>query len=236
LDRNVSRETLDLLGSRFCLQVEQLDALQRLLSELAAEPDPPTTVTSGQQAVDHHIADALVALELPSLCAAQTVVDIGSGAGFPGLVLGVALADARLDLVESSERSCQVMQRLSDAASLENVRVICRRAEEWADLSRESYDVATARAVGPLAVVVEYAAPLIRLGGSLVVWRGKRDSAQEHAGDSAARKLGLCLEQIRAVSPFAGARNRHLHVYKKAQPTPAGFPRRPGIASKRPLA
>jgi 16S rRNA (guanine527-N7)-methyltransferase len=140
-----------------------------------------------------------------------------------------------VDLLESSKRSCQVIQRLADSASLNNVRVVCRRAEEWATWSRESYDAATARAVGSLPVVVEYAAPLVRVGGSLVVWRGARDDTQERAADSAAHQVGLFLEEIRAVYPFPGAQNRHLHVYRKAEATPARFPRRSGMASKRPL-
>jgi 16S rRNA (guanine527-N7)-methyltransferase len=138
-------------------------------------------------------------------------------------------------LLESSKRSCQVVRRLADSASLTNVSVVCRRAEEWASWSRESYDAATARAVAPLTVVVEYAAPLLRVGGSLVVWRGARDDAQERAADSAAHQLGLLLEEVRAVCPFPGAQNRHLHVYRKAEATPARFPRRSGMASKRPL-
>ena len=94
----------------------------------------------------------------------------------------------------------------------------------------------SARAVGPLAVLVEYAAPLLSDNGVLVAWKGRRDADEERAGDAAAAQLGLAALPVLAVEPYAGSRNRHLHVYRKVGPTPPGFPRRPGMAAKRPLA
>src|SRR5437660_549893 len=92
------------------------DRLSRLLDALAAEPDPPTTVREPSEAADVHIADSLVALEIPQLRQAQAIADIGAGAGFPGLALAVALPDARVDLIESSRRKCEVIERLASAA------------------------------------------------------------------------------------------------------------------------
>ncbi len=94
----------------------------------------------------------------------------------------------------------------------------------------------TARALGSLAVLAEYAAPLLRLGGVLVAWKGERSEAEERAGAAAASRLGMEAEAIVAVTPFAGARSRHLHVLRKVAPTPPAYPRRPGMARKRPLA
>lgn len=94
----------------------------------------------------------------------------------------------------------------------------------------------TARALAPLAVLVEYAAPLLREGGALVAWKGGRDPAEESAGAIAAERLGLAGGRVLRVEPFEGARDRHLHVLSKVAPTPPGFPRRPGMARKRPLA
>jgi 16S rRNA (guanine527-N7)-methyltransferase len=93
----------------------------------------------------------------------------------------------------------------------------------------------TARAVDSLAVLAEYAAPLLEAGGVLVAWKGARDRAEEEAGVAAAERLGLRVVDVLRVEPFPGARDRHLHVYEKAAPTPPGFPRRPGMARKRPL-
>jgi 16S rRNA (guanine527-N7)-methyltransferase len=95
--------------------------------------------------------------------------------------------------------------------------------------------VVTARALGPLDVVVEYAAPLLTLGGTLVVWRGRRDPEAEAAGLRAASKVGLRAGEIVPVRPYPTAQNRYLHLMSKVMDTPAGFPRRPGVALKRPL-
>ena len=92
-----------------------------------------------------------------------------------------------------------------------------------------------ARALAPQPVVLEYAAPLLRLGGTLLDWRGRRDLEQERAALAAAVELGLDLDEIRRVEPFSGALERHVHVWRKTRATPSRFPRRAGVARKRPL-
>ena len=187
-------------------------------------------------AVDVHVADSLSGLETAALPAARRVADIGSGAGFPGLVLAVALPAARIDLVESGQRKAEVIARLAAAAGLSNARAVPERAEDWAAAEgAEAYDVVTARAVASLAVLAEYAAPLLRDGGSLVAWKGARDEVEELAGRVAAAELGLAADEPLRVEPFPAARERHLHVYRKVEATPARFPRRAGMARKRPL-
>jgi 16S rRNA (guanine527-N7)-methyltransferase len=188
------------------------------------------------EAVDVHVADSLAALELPQLRQAQALADIGSGAGFPGLVLAAALPHARVDLIESARRKCEVIERLAAAAGIANARAVPARVEEWAaGEGREAYDVVTARALASLAVLVEYAAPLLRAGGALVAWKGARDPDEELAGERAAREVGLQRGDVVPVTPYEGSRNRHLHLYLKVRPTPERFPRRPGAAAKRPL-
>jgi 16S rRNA (guanine527-N7)-methyltransferase len=108
------------------------------------------------------------------------------------------------------------------------------RAETLARVERERWPLATARALGPLPVVLELAAPLLTVGGTLVAWRGKRRDEEEDAGRRAAAELGLEPGEVTAVAPFPGAR-RHLHAFRKAAPTPPRYPRRPGRASRRPL-
>jgi 16S rRNA (guanine527-N7)-methyltransferase len=187
------------------------------------------------------VADSLSGLESAELRAATRIADLGAGAGFPGLVLAVALPGAQVDLIESARRKAAVIDRLCQAAQIGNARAVVARAEEWARMppalggGREAYDAVTARAVAPLAVLVEYAAPLLRLSGVLVAWKGARDRAEEGLGRGAADEVGLALADVRRVVPFEGARNRHLHVYRKVAPTPERFPRRPGMALKRPL-
>jgi 16S rRNA (guanine527-N7)-methyltransferase len=108
------------------------------------------------------------------------------------------------------------------------------RAEEWAD-GLGACDLVTARALAPLAVVAEYAAPLLTVGGTLVAWRGRRDPDDEAVGARAAVELGLEPGTVIRVEPYPGALHRHLHVLRKVAPTPDRFPRRPGMARKRPL-
>ena len=208
----------------------------RLLDALADEPDPPTTMRAAKDALDVHLADSLSGLEIPEIRRATSIADIGSGAGFPGLALAIALPAARVDLIESAARKCAVIERLATAAGAGRARAVPVRAEEWAaSEGREAYDAVTARAVAPLAVLCEYAAPLLRLGGVLVAWKGRRDAEEDEAAARAAAELGMELGRVMAVEPFPAAHSRHLHVVVKSAPTPERFPRRPGMASKRPL-
>jgi len=189
-----------------------------------------------KDALDVHLADSLSGLELPEIRRATSIADIGSGAGFPGLALAIALPAARVDLIESAARKCAVIERLATAAGAGRARAVPVRAEEWAaSEGREAYDTVTARAVAPLAVLCEYAAPLLRLGGVLVAWKGRRDAEEDEAAARAAAELGMEQGRVLAVEPFPGAHSRHLHVVVKTAPTPERFPRRPGMASKRPL-
>ncbi|MEX2196045.1 MAG: 16S rRNA (guanine(527)-N(7))-methyltransferase RsmG [Thermoleophilaceae bacterium] len=210
--------------------------LTLLLDALEAEPDPHTAIRGRDEAVRMHLADSLSGLEIEGLRGARRIADVGAGAGFPGLALAVALPGAEVDLVESAGRKCGVIERLASAAGLGNAHAVHARAEEHAAAGGAgAYDAVTARAVAPLAVLLEYAAPLLREGGSLVAWRGRRDREQERSAERSAALLGLSPGQVRLVSPFPGARDRHLHVHSKVKPTPDRFPRRPGMAAKRPL-
>jgi len=212
-----------------------------VLEALAAEPDPPTTERTPAAALRAHVADGLSGLEVGELGQARRVADLGSGAGFPGLVLAAARPEMQVDLVESAARKCAVIDRLIRASAIENARSVRARAEEWGALPAQAgggaggYDVVTARALGSLALLEEYAAPLLRDGGVLVAWKGERDPAEDEAGAAAAAALGMRPEAVLAVVPFEGARHRHLHVVRKVAPTPPGFPRRAGMARKRPL-
>jgi 16S rRNA (guanine527-N7)-methyltransferase len=230
-------ECLAELGSRYSLDSSAVEQLDRLLDALADEVDPPTTVRDPRAAVDQHIADSLSGLEVEALRSAQRIADLGSGAGFPGLPLAIALSEASLDLVESTRRKCDVIERLAAAAGVRNARAVPLRAEELAaGEGRGAYDVVTARALAPLVVLVEYGAPLLREGGVLVAWKGSPDPGEELAGDAAAEIVGLRRDAVRNVRPFEGTLNLNLYVYSKVRSTPNRFPRRPGAGAKRPLA
>lgn len=236
---SVSEKRLEELSARYGLHNDAVPALRAVLEALAREPDPHTTVSDPEQAVDVHLADSLAGLEIREVKDARWIADIGAGAGFPGLALAVALPRARVDMIESASRKCAVIDRLTQAAGLDNelVRALPMRAEERAAWGgRDSYDVATARAVAALPVLVEYAAPLLTEGGVFVAWKGGRDPDEGQRGEAAAHELGLELDRVLQVEPWPGIRDRNLLVYRKVSPTPERFPRRPGMAAKRPLA
>ncbi|HXW58554.1 MAG TPA: 16S rRNA (guanine(527)-N(7))-methyltransferase RsmG [Solirubrobacteraceae bacterium] len=216
------------------LDASQLAQLACLLELLEIDEHAPTAVRAAGEAADVHLADSLVALELEPVREARMIADVGSGAGFPGLVLAVALPEARVSLLDSQRRKCQFIERARTRAGITNARAVCTRVEEW-DEGAGRQDLVLARALAPQPVVLEYAAPLLREGGALLDWRGRRLPDEERAAREAAAQLGLERAEIRAVEPFAGARDRHLHLYVKVGHTPPRFPRRPGAALKRPL-
>jgi 16S rRNA (guanine527-N7)-methyltransferase len=233
VDAGARSKVAELL-QRYSLPDRAEPALLALLDSLATDPLAPTSVREPAMAVDTHLADSLVALELEQVRAARSVADLGSGAGFPGLPLAVALPGTRFWLLESNARKCAFIERARVAAGLANVEVVPTRAEAWSE-GLERFGLVTARAVARLAVVAEYAAPLLTLGGTLMVWRGQRDVDDEDAANRAAAELGLESTSIHKVRPFPGAESRHLYLMSKVRETPDRFPRRPGIALKRPL-
>ena len=222
------------LVGRFGLSEQQIARLEVVLAGLAHDEHAPTAVRDTEEAAKVHVADALVALDVDGLRASRSVADLGAGAGFPGLAIAVALPDAEVRLVESQRRKCEFIRSLAGAASIANATVVCARAEDWAE-GIGANDAVLARALAPQPVVLEYAAPLLRLGGTLVDWRGRRDADDERAAAGAAQTLGVRLVEVRRVEPFAGASDRHLHVFVKDRETPDRFPRRAGVARKRPL-
>jgi 16S rRNA (guanine527-N7)-methyltransferase len=222
------------LGVRWGLEARECDQLAALLALMERDARAPTAVRDPDVGVDTHVADSLVALDFEAVREAATIADLGSGAGFPGLALAVARNDCEVRLLESQGRKCAYLEDAVDQADIQNARVVCARAEDWA-AGASGNDVVTARAVGPQPVVLEYAAPLLRHGGTLVDWRGARAAAEERAAARAAEELGLVLVDVVKVQPFDGARDRHLHLYLKVRDTPARFPRRAGMARKRPL-
>jgi 16S rRNA (guanine527-N7)-methyltransferase len=209
-------------------------AIQQLLDLLERDETAPTTVRDRAEALDVHVADSLSGLELPAVRDARRIADLGSGAGFPGLVLAAALPAAHVALVESAGRKCAWLERAVETMGLTNVDVVHARAEEWAD-GLAANDLVTARALASLNVLVEYAAPLLVEGGALVAWKGRRDPLEEADGAAAAGRLAMEPRDVTRVQPFAAARDRHLYLYLKVGRTPNGYPRRPGMASKRPL-
>src|SRR5947208_657986 len=158
-------------------------------------------------------------LDVTELRGAARIADVGSGAGFPGLPLAVALPDARVDLIEATARKCEFIRRAIEAAEIDNARVVCERAEHWASRAppaggREGYEAVTARAVGRMSTLAELASPLLIDGGTLVAWKGHRDAGEEAELRRAVDRLAMTPVTVTWVGPYAGSRHRHLHVVR----------------------
>jgi 16S rRNA (guanine527-N7)-methyltransferase len=202
-----------------------------LLRLVAKDPISLTSVRAPGEAVERHVADSLAALSVDEVRAARTLCDVGSGGGFPGLVLAIALPGAHVTLVESTGRKAAFLERAARALGCANVTVVANRVEEWPEGS-DSQDVVTGRAVAALPVVLEYAAPLLVQGGLMVAWKGPLAAGAE--GEAAA----AAAEQLNMSAPTRATPDEaqtDLYLSWKVGPTPARFPRRPGMARKRPL-
>jgi 16S rRNA (guanine527-N7)-methyltransferase len=227
------RSELQALLERHALAPDAATPLAILLDALAA-PEAPTSVHEPREGLRIHVADSLAGLDVYEVRQAELIADLGAGAGLPGLVLAATLPRASVFLIESVGRKCEFLRATAAAMALSNVEVVWRRAEGWREGIGEC-DVVCARAVAALPVLCEYAAPLLGEGGVLVAWKGAVGDDEAEDAAAAAAHLGLEIEPARTVVPYPGSERRTLYVVRKTSPTPTGFPRRPGIATKRPL-
>lgn len=208
--------------------------LETVLALLAEERASVSSIVD-ERAWRVHVVDSLTGLEVPKLRRAGRIADVGAGAGFPGLVLAVALPEAGVELIESVGRKCEFMRQAIESAEIPNAIVLNTRSEDLAaSEGREAYEAVTARAVGRLSTLAELASPLLKPNGVLVAWKGKRDPDEEQQLANASGSLAMTPEQILDVGNRAGSEHRHLHIIRKSGPTPSNLPRKPGIAKKRP--
>jgi 16S rRNA (guanine527-N7)-methyltransferase len=164
-------------------------------------------------------------------------IDVGSGAGFPGIPLKIAVPALWLVLLEATGKKAEFLQAVVQRLHLSGVEVINTRAEEagQSPVHRERYDLALGRALAGMATLAELTLPLVRVGGTVIAQKGEDPTAEVEAARKAIAALG---GQVREVIPAAVPgldAARHLVVLEKVAPTPAKYPRRPGIPAKRPL-
>lgn len=185
---------------------------------------------------EKHFLDSLLPLTQPGLFPAGcSLIDVGTGAGFPGLVLAAARPDCRVTLLEAMQKRCQFLQAVCGELALSNVRVIQNRAEiAGQDMAhREQYDRAVARAVAPLNVLCEYLLPFVKPGGLALCWKGPAAEDELPDGAFAANALGGEMGEIIELSSND---TRHVIVpVKKITETLPQYPRKNGIPAKRPL-
>lgn len=195
-----------------------------------------TAASSWEELVDYHILDCLVGISLVPWKDVGIAVDLGSGGGLPGLVLAVAVPGVRVRLVEARQKKASFLRWCADRLGLDNVEVVAARAEDLGRAAgwRGTAQRVVARAVAPLAVLVEYALPLLVVGGWLLAWKGPRLAGELEAAREALAELRGTVVADHGYR-LAGGRERRLLVVAKGAETPPAYPRRAGIPAKRPL-
>ncbi|MEV4420070.1 16S rRNA (guanine(527)-N(7))-methyltransferase RsmG [Patulibacter sp. NPDC049589] len=225
---------LDELAAEYELPGTAVDQLRVLLDVYATDEHASTTVKDPVDAVDRHVADGLSGLVVPALSRASRVVDVGTGAGVPALVLAAARPDMEVVALDTVGKKVAWTVSCAERMGLRNVRGVHSRAEAWWE-GQGWAEVVTARAVAQLGVLIEYACPLLTPGGRLVAWKGSIEGAEETVAQSVAKRLRMSPPEQLEVRPWPEATQRRLVVLIKSGPTPKGFPRQAGAALRQPL-
>ena len=209
--------------------------LLRRHAELLAEAPVRTTTVSGDAVVARHYAESLEAYRLAGSPGRGVVVDVGSGGGFPGLVIAAVAPEAEVHLVEARRKRAALLTEVAAALGLGNVTAHGERAEEAGrgDL-RDGADLVIARAVAPLPALIEYLAPLTATGGVIAAVKGSRGLSELAEAEAAIAALNCEHAGVEAMRGEIAGRMRVL-LFRKLGATPARYPRRPGIPEKRPI-
>lgn len=227
-------------GMDIPLGEEQAEVLHRFWRFLQEENERHnlTAIVQDEEAVIKHFLDSLTVLLAGELEAGSRLVDIGSGAGFPGIPLAVAAPAVHVALVESTGKKANFLRQAAERLGLNNVEVVHRRAEEAAHEAayREGFDVAVARALAPLPVACEWCLPFVKVGGRFVAMRGAAGLEDLEAARGAMAILGAEVDRILELELPGGAGRRVLVVMRKVKPVGKEYPRRGGQARRKPLA
>lgn len=196
-----------------------------------------TAITEPSQIEIKHFLDSLTCVLGMGRSPRGRAVDVGTGAGFPGLPLKIVFPSLELCLIESIGKKAEFCRHVANGLSMSGATVLHARVEEVGRLPehRASYDWALARAVATVDVLAEYLLPLLRVGGKAVIQKGETGPAEAHAAEKAMYLLGGRLSQLIPVELPGVAESRYLVVMEKVAQTPARYPRRAGIPAKRPL-
>ena len=156
------------------------------------------------------------------------VIDVGSGGGLPGIVWAVCRPDLEITLLDSINKKCEAVREIVEALEIKNVSVICSRSEEFANLNREKFDLAGARALASAGVTAELLSPLVKVGGKILTFKGEKVHDEISGAENQWHKLGLKKPSLN----FYGDENssKCLLIWEKISPCPKKFPRRTGLA------
>jgi 16S rRNA (guanine527-N7)-methyltransferase len=196
-----------------------------------------TAIRDPQEIYIKHFLDSFTCLSAMRETPVGCLIDIGTGAGFPGIPIKVIYPTMQLTLVESVGKKAEFCRHVVKILDLQGVKVVQERAETLGQdpTYREQYDWAVARAVAILPVLAEYLLPLVRVGGSMLAMKGESGPVEAHAAEHAIRVLGGHLRQLLPVTLPGVAEERYLVVIDKVAATPTGYPRKVGVPAKHPL-
>ncbi|MFZ5823771.1 MAG: 16S rRNA (guanine(527)-N(7))-methyltransferase RsmG [Bacillota bacterium] len=202
-----------------------------------------TAITDEREMVIKHALDSAAGFTGAKLEAGMRVIDVGTGAGFPGITWKCLLPKTDLVVLESLQKRCRFLEVVGEeviqplAGGVEGYRVVWSRAEDAGQSSehREVYDVATARAVAELRVLAEYCLPFVRIGGHFLAMKGPGVREEVEAAERAIEVLGGRVDAVLEVDLPEGAGARSLVRIQKVKPVPKGYPRKAGIPAKTPL-
>ena len=216
-------------------QAEQFEIYHRLLTEANAKMNLTRVPDDPREAADRNYLDCVAPLA-SGFPAANTAVDVGSGAGFPGVPLAIMLPDTRFTLIDALSRRVEFLRTVIRELGL-NAEALHLRAEDAArqPALRERFDLAAARAVAPMNVLCEYLLPLTRVGGRMLALKGPGLDDELAGAEGALRLLGGAVERVQPLAiPGRDWDHRAVWIAKTA-PTPEKYPRRAGMAEKKPL-
>ncbi len=230
-------QTKAILGLQLSIrQVELFSIYEKELLEWN-EKFNLTAIRKPEEIRSKHFLDSLTCLQGFKEPKPIRMIDIGTGAGFPGIPLKIAYPHLRLTLVESVGKKADFCRHMIEVLQLEKVDVLQARAEDLGQTSghREMYDLAVARAVAALPVLAEYLLPLVKVGGRVIAQKGESAPAEVHAAEHAVHMLGGRIYQIKPIVLPGVADERFLILIDKIATTPHPYPRRAGQPAKRPL-
>ena len=223
------------------LTTEQLAAFERYKHELIEWNSRfNLTAIRDENGIEiKHFLDSLTCiLAFEPSSPPRSLIDVGTGAGFPGIPLKLVYPHLRLTLVESIQKKAGFCQHVVETLGLRQVTVLAQRAEDVGQdpQHREAYDVATGRAVAPMPTLVEYLLPLVRIGGMVIMQKGENAPAETQQSEKVIARLGGQLRKIMPIALPAVVEDRYLVVLDKVAQTPAEYPRRTGLPAKQPLS